>query len=370
MAGLPLWKLRREIDRLAAQLSRAHWFLRSPVQKALHDLRRDRLLVRTEGAARLESEVAVVLLYQPDGLLRSTFHMLDHLRAKGLSLLIVSNATLSPADRDGLRERAWRIVERPNFGYDFGGYRDGILHLLDEGIQPARLFVINDSIWFPLGPDSDLVDRARTSDADLYGFVLNDRRRKTRHWHLQSYFLAFSGRVVAHRDFRRFWKRLFLSDNRDHAIRRCEIVLTEYFRKRGHETASRFRDRDTVGAAGAMEDAELRGLMSSLASSRIENAAEFGRLLSSDRSDPAWREAALGEFARAMSGTSLISAHPLVLLGHLHAPMLKKNRDPDYVAQRAALFALGLDAGFASEVRDEIRDWDRPSVPNRDEGDN
>jgi hypothetical protein len=369
MARDTLWKLRREIARLGAQLARSPWYIRSPIQKALHDLRHGALLARTDGACPLGPEIALVLLYQPDGLLSSTFHMLDHLRSKGLSLLIVSNAPLSQADRDRLRPRAWRIIERPNFGYDFGGYRDGILHLLDEGIGPARLFVINDSIWFPLGEDSDLVERARASEADLYGFSLNDLRRKTRHWHLQSYFLVFSGRLFQHEDFRRFWKRLFLSDNRDHAIRRCEIVLTEYFRIRGHKTDCRHRNRDTVVAAGAMDDAELKSVMSFLVSIEVRNAAAIDRLLSSDPSDPAWRETALWEIDPARSKAALIYAHPLVLLERLHAPILKKNRDREYVTQRAALLALGFDASFAPVIRDEIRHWDETPGPRMAQAD-
>jgi hypothetical protein len=363
MARDTLWKLRREIARLGAQLARSPWYIRSPIQKALHDLRRGALLARTDGACPLGPEIALVLLYQPDGLLLSTFHMLDHLRSKGLSLLIVSNAPLSQADRDRVGPRAWRIIERPNFGYDFGGYRDGILHLLDEGIGPGRLFVINDSVWFPLRDDSDLVDRARASGADLYGFALNDARQNARQQHLQSYFLAFSERLFSHGDFRAFWTRLFLSNDKDQVIRHCEMALTGHFEARGHSVACRFDGDAITVAAAALDDDTLGDILGYLAGIEARNGDRLRQLQAAEAKDAAWRAQALEAIAPSRTRLALIRAHPALLISKLDAPLLKKTRDARYSAQRGELLALGLDAGFAPTVRDEIRGWDKAPGP-------
>ena len=359
MTAPRLGKFRREIARVAGQISRLHWILRAPLQRGLHDLFRARRLTLTQGDAPLRPEIAVVLLHQPGGLSASSFHMLDHLHAQGLALLVVSNAPLAAADRAQLRHCAWRIMERPNLGYDFGGYRDGILHLLDEGIRLDRLFVINDSVWFPLRETSDLIDRARASDADLYGFALNDARRKASQRHLQSYFLAFSGRLAQHADFRHFWQRLFLSNAKEQVIRRCEIPLTGFFEARGHTVGCRYDAEALQDAAGTLADAELKAVLQYLVTLGAKNAETLRALLVAEATDDIWRTRVLEAIAPGPTRTTLIRAHPALLVGALDTPLLKKTRDARYRAQRAQLLARGLEAGFAPQVRDELRDWDK-----------
>jgi hypothetical protein len=170
---IPTWKLRREGYRFAEYLWAAAGLAYEPFLKIRHDRWRRTLPVPGDGGVPMTGKVALILAYQPTGIAASTWLTLEHLTAQGYAPLFISNAPLSPEDRATLTPLTWRIIERPNYGYDFGGYRDGILLLNDWGIRPERLFMMNDSIWFPLGPGSTLIKRLEAAEGDIIGGFLH-----------------------------------------------------------------------------------------------------------------------------------------------------------------------------------------------------
>lgn len=341
------------------QVRQLPWFLVSPILRAIHDGRKHRYIRLTEGARPLTGEIAVLLIFQPKGLLESTLHTLDHLHAKGVSALVVSNAPIAEPDLWRLQAHAWLVMERPNYGYDFGGYRDAILHILDRGLTPSRLFVLNDSIWFPLGPDSDLIDHTRASGDDLYGFVLNDRYEAVHRKHIQSYFFSFGGRLVAHPDFRRYWRKLFVTNNKNLVIRRCEIPMTHAFRSRGHSVGYRHTYADVRAALKTLGNADLRRVIEYQIEVDTSNARRLRPCLAADVMDDAWRDAVLEAIDRGTFGKYFLIAHPMVLIGRLARPMLKKDRQPMYRLQRKELIAGGYAETLAPAVRAEIETWDQ-----------
>lgn len=351
-------KLRRELSRFGKQIARVRWYVMSPLARSVHDFRRARRLRLTDGGVPAGEEVALLLVFQPRGLAASIFHTLEHLRAKGLAPLVVSNAPLSDTDRLRLAEMAWRIIERPNFGYDFGGYRDGILHLIEIGAKPKELFLLNDSIWFPLGEDSDLIDRARASQADLFGFALNDGLRRKDHRHLQSYFVALKGRLLQDPRFKDFWRRLFLSNDKDLAIRHGEIAMTRHVEQSGHSIGWCHKHSDIVAAEADLDAADLRGILTFLVDVGMGDRAWLQTLAAADTNDDEWRHDALHAISSARPRRSFLSFPPEILIGKLASPLLKKSHDPIYRKQRKRLLECGFDKGFAAVIRSEVRQWD------------
>jgi len=355
----PIWKVRRELWRMTMQIGHLPWLIFAPIAKRLYDQRKGRILSITKGEMPQTDEIAILLLFQPKGIVPSTLHTLDHFRSRGISTLVVSNAPLSKVDRTRLCSHAWRIMERPNYGYDFGGYRDGILHLLDLGLRPSRLYVLNDSIWFPLREDSDLVDDVRASEADLYGFVLNDRMRGNKRQHIQSYFFSFGGRLIAHPYFETHWRNIFLTNNKNLVVRRCEIPMTEAFQSRGHSVAFRHTYGDGARALRKLDNESLRRVIAYQSKVSTRTAKRLQRHLVDEDLDDVWRARVLKDIDTGIMDKYFLIAHPAVLIEQICSPIIKKDRQDIYRLQRHELLASRLEETFAPCVRDEVRNWDR-----------
>ena len=127
----PRWKVMREAYRIRDQASRLCAYFLEPPLRVLHD----RWLTKTArpltGHLEMGNKVAIFVLFQPKGVARSLLMTCDHLIAQGYSPFILSNSPLSEADRSALLAKSAVLLERPNFGYEFGAYQDGI-RLLDR----------------------------------------------------------------------------------------------------------------------------------------------------------------------------------------------------------------------------------------------
>lgn len=170
-------KLRRELDRIWQQFRGISDRITDPVLQ----LRLNRIvasgLPQLDGVLVSSDKIAIFLVFQPLGLSASTLETCRWLAENGYAPLVVSNGKISPEDRENLSRVVWRAVERPNFGYDFGGYRDGLLCLAQWGLDPDELLILNDSIWLPILPESDLMIRLANEPADVAGAILRGRTR-------------------------------------------------------------------------------------------------------------------------------------------------------------------------------------------------
>jgi lipopolysaccharide biosynthesis protein len=196
-----------------------------------------------DGKLPKSDRTAIFLIFPKTGLLQSHVHTLAYFRSKGYATLIVSKLPLSEIDRNLLAENCWRIMERPNFGYDFGGYRDGVLSLSDDLPHLERLVLINDSVWFPLTGGRDWLDDVEALEvgfadaASHYGtprYGINDFRSlkwsfSTNHrdFHICSFSICLRPTVMREANFLKFWRALRLSDKKKRTVRRGEIGFTQ-----------------------------------------------------------------------------------------------------------------------------------------------
>ncbi len=75
------------------------------------------------------------------------------------------------------------IVERPNFGYDFGGYHDGVWLIGKLGLRLREVLFLNDSVWFPILKNATLLADMRATSQDyvgtqVFGDVNTDGRKQ------------------------------------------------------------------------------------------------------------------------------------------------------------------------------------------------
>ncbi len=186
---------------------------------------------------------AAYLIFPNKGLLKSHLVALAYLKRHGYNVVVVSNLPLSPSDRGEVLKSCWALIERPNYGYDFGGYRDAVLMLEPYFQRMKRLVLLNDSTWFPLPGKSDWLADVEAKNVDFCGAISGYGIRReeakdypnlqwnfsTKHpeFHYCSFALAFSQRVIADPKFIQFWKCIRLTKRKNKTVRRGEIGLSQ-----------------------------------------------------------------------------------------------------------------------------------------------
>ena len=195
----------------------------------------------------LQNKNIVIFLIFPDcGLSKSHLRTLRYFIKNNFTPLVVSNFPISKKDKNMLLQNCWTLIERKNYGHDFGGYRDGILFLSEKIKDLDKLILINDSTWFPIIDDNSFIDFIDNSNLDFisatshYGFkrlrlplTKNGLYKpqfnfNNKNFHYASYVLSFSKKILKDKSFFKFWKNLRLSGAKNIVVRRGEIGLTQF----------------------------------------------------------------------------------------------------------------------------------------------
>lgn len=255
--ALPLWKIRREIRRLGMPVRDLpadlynHFFATK-----FYDRTQGASICRHQGRLPETPRIAVFVIFPSEGFLPSYLATLDYFRSKGYATLLVSNLPLPEANRAKLLDRCWMLIERKNFGYDFGGYRDGVLSLAERLPKLERLVLVNDSSWFPLPGARDWLDDAETMNLDFIGasshfatpWPANTAFREMRwrylpshkNFHYGSFALFIRNAVLSDLRFLNYWKGLRLSHKKKQTVRNGEIGLTQWILARGYSHGATF----------------------------------------------------------------------------------------------------------------------------------
>jgi lipopolysaccharide biosynthesis protein len=210
----------------------------------------DKKKILSQGKLPFGKKIAIFLILPNKGLTSSHKKTINHLIKKGFTPLIVSNVQLSGEDKNTLIEISNFLIQRPNFGYDFGGYRDGILHIQKKLHSLESLVLINDSCWFPVNKDQnrDWLDFVNNSNLDFIGASSHFGFKKpsfkkalnklseldynftstSKNFHYASFALAISNKILKDPSFLKYWKTLKLSGKKNIVVRRGEIGLTQW----------------------------------------------------------------------------------------------------------------------------------------------
>lgn len=361
-----MWKVRREIKRFGQQLKAIPEFFYEQAAQRRHDQAFEEGFPLVDGKRPLTKKVALLLIYQPNDLSESTIETCKHMAKLGYSPMLISNTRLHEADLERLKPHVWKILLRPNFGYDFGGYRDGIKLLWKWGLTPDCLLIMNDSIWFPLNSDETLLEKMEQKGVDVAGAVLHVRRSDSwRHKskrHLESYCYLISGQTFTAKAFHIFWQKLNLTSNKYKVIRRGE---------RGHSLALMQADF-TLGAIYTHESfiAELSQKPNEFLHKVILYAAHKNQhliesrqnLLLDEHNDQSWRKSALKHFEDTLDYEEAHSTFPYAMVHLFQYPILKKSGDTPSKLWRK-MYLKAVDAGdipapdpvFLEEIRSKVK---------------
>ena len=254
------WRLRRELSVLFRRFSYAVFMW--PAERGinwLYDAFWNRLVsIEKEIDKKKASRVAVYLVYQPLGLSNITFLTIEALRLAGYSVLIVSNAKLRLDDASRLSAKVAAILVRPNYGVDFGGYRDGVLHLWKYKKSIDEILFLNDSVFCLCGNLEKFFSKIKNSPEDVISAV-ELQGGQSANAVLTSYFITFRRDALKSRLFWEFWRSYRMANSRYVTVRRGEralsrMVKSSSFSSRGMVSA----DTSMVSIIDAMSIEDLR----------------------------------------------------------------------------------------------------------------
>ncbi len=302
------------------------------------------------------SNVVLYLLFPPKGVLQSSFNACRHFAQKGFSVFVVSNARLSDADRATLATLSFGVLERENYGYDFGGYRDGILHLLGAGLSIDKLLIMNDSVWFPTFEDEDFLDHVSATKADLYGAVMSQRKADMQQRHLQSYAVAFGRSLLNSKDFSDFWQEMSISSNRQWTIQNCEIRLTTHFRDLGYSIDARWGIDGLKPIFDFLSDVELKQLLLFESQLAPHRTAEISTVLET-YGNKDWRQDVINYVETPRFRKQIMLLYPIAIQ-RIKFPFVKKSREQYYKIFRPQ-YADMLRGQCQEDTCLEIAGWDK-----------
>lgn len=361
---IQLWKVKREADRVRQQLEAIVGLFWEPFVQSYHDRNRTTKLRVFEGRQSLLPKVAILLIYQPNGLCASTLRTIRYLTKKDYCTMIVANGGISDADLAELEQVAWKVIVRPNYGYDFGGYRDGILSLFAAGIMPEKLMILNDSVWFPIDEGELIVSYIEASELDLGGTIVHRRPRKLPFGRsttcvIESYFFLFNRKAVNSAAFRKFWVKYRVSSNKYNAVHRGERRVADAMLAAGLSADGVFSAESFLAKIAVCDADFLRKTLMYSSHTRKAYQAESAILLETCDGSDQWRLDAITFITKVVGTSSFHGSFVYAAVKLLSIPFLKKGSGEMQIRMREA-YLRAVDAGDlpppCEDVLTELRD--------------
>ncbi len=280
-------------------------------------------------------KVAVFLVFQPNGLVPSTWLTLKHLKSKGYSTLLVSNCQLTSDDQAQALPMCWKVIVRPNFGYDFGGYQVGVLIAMRSGQPINQMLILNDSIWFPLHHNCDFLERVEARKNGFVGaFQLEPTRdpqkmQGKKRPFMGSFFWHFKQPVLNSSAFTEFWENYKSTSSKYATIRRGERRFTHYLLDAGLGVEAIYSRHQFDCWLELATENELFKMLNELCTSDPDLDAQRMALLAKHREGIGW-EIECKILAQAITASqNIMATAPLYMVRELRLPFLKKSRNDD-----------------------------------------
>lgn len=237
------------LRRVTRRLRRGAKFAWLHAINAIGGLRGSRSVVRSvthgQGDLARARKVAVFVHFDRRGVVFPyVIAHLQGLKKAGYTVVFVTNSPKFPDDQKArVLPHCALALHRRNRGYDFGSYRDAILHLgpLDE---LDSLILCNDSVYGPVQDLRTVLERCDPDVADIWGLTDSWDKR----FHLQSYFLLFHKAALSHPKFQQRWRKFVHIDDKEWVVLRHEVGLTSDMISAGLRCRAVWRYSDLIDA--------------------------------------------------------------------------------------------------------------------------
>jgi hypothetical protein len=169
----------------------------------------------------------------------------ESLAEAGFAVVFITSASAVPeADWMAVKRVAALVVQRRNFGLDFGAWHDVAPEVRRRWAGLNELMLANDSVLGPIHALGPVIEALRTGGNGLFGLTESVQGGP----HLQSYMLLARG-PAAVRDLMQFVSGVTISHSKWLLIQFSELRFARWMRRRGHRVASLFGYDRLVRAA-------------------------------------------------------------------------------------------------------------------------
>jgi len=359
---IPVWKIQREVKRIGDQirnLPRAivdlYELTQEPKLRRAHFAKLHERIAVTAGHAQETDRVAILLIYQPAGLAESTFALCQDLINNGFSPFVVTNSPLSDADSAKLKSYCWKLMTRPNFGYDFGGYQDALFALRNIKSDLDHLIVMNDSVWLEFTPD--LWSRLSNINADVVGLIQEDKifvssktEKTIDYRNIQSYFYVFMNGAWTSPWFWKFWTEYKMTSNKKRTIKNGEIGFSNFLFSHNVKLKALISRNSFIEKIQNCDVDTMHNMLtfSAYGGKRLEQ--EKFQLLSRVDGSEMWRRQALHHIETSLMREPLNATYWVSVCKVFDINLIKKNKDHLYCRMRRA-YHDAHEAGFAKQLR-------------------
>lgn len=186
--------------------------------------------------------MGVFICYDKDGIVDGAEeHLLKSLAEILDRFVVVVNGWLSDESIEIIKKYSHEIVMRKNEGFDGGAYQDYLLNHLhkEELLDYDELLLANDTYYGPFYPWKEVFEPMEKAGYDFWGLTRH-LSYFDQHWntliteHIQGYFLVFTRSVFTNERFFTYWEQLPELHDRNDAILKFEVPLTDYYRSLGY----------------------------------------------------------------------------------------------------------------------------------------
>ena len=351
-----MWKVQREVNRGWRDIVDGSISTVESVFRSWFEARCADATEIYEGTVADTNKYLVYVIFQPDGLHRSTLRTCEFFRSRGYSPIVVSNAPLRQRDLDKLGQVSTLVIERPNYGYDFGAYRDALRILRLRSPAAESVVLMNDSIWFPLISSPRLLEDLESNPADYCGAVFETfagRRAEIKFVH--SYLMRISGDLFQNKLFWTFWENLRLTRVKRWVVRYGEVGLTTHLLNAGVSVDGIYTSDTVRNKYQSLNENDLEKVVRGEQKISYKHTPENEALLEAKRTSQNPRSVELN--ARRY----IVEVHPLVSIRDIQMPFAKKGRDRSQQMWRKEFLEI-VDSFppsyFDPVCLDEIRSWD------------
>ena len=197
----------------------------------------------------MTNRFCICVFWEKDGIVRDYVeYYLKGLQEIANKVLIVVNGEINAEGKKKLQALGVDIMQRPNLGLDFGGWKEAIFKIgYNELSKYDELILTNTTCYGPIYPLSEMFGEMKSRNCDFWGITKHpevnrymlpgDPNSKILE-HVQSYFVVYKKSVFLSDVFKTFWKNVQLYTDYNKVVGYYETKLTNYLEVAGFKLDS------------------------------------------------------------------------------------------------------------------------------------